>query len=64
MSNFEEGMAVATLTYSTESVAKDGGNLRKDIMRNEAYEVMQDELTGEFIVRVGNHLGTLGRLDK
>lgn len=62
--SFEEGMAVATLTYSREKIAKDSDDIRKGIERNEAYEVMQDDLTDEFIVRIGNHLGTLGRLDK
>lgn len=53
---FKEGMAVAEIHYNAEEVMREGETIRKGVMENEAYEVMENPLTGEFIVRVGNHI--------
>lgn len=53
---FKEGMAVVTIPYDAEEVMREGETIGKGVMENEAYEVMENPLTGEFIVRIGNHI--------
>lgn len=37
-------------------IVREGKIISKGVMENEAYEVTKNHLTGEFIVRVGNHI--------
>lgn len=50
----KEGVGWIEIAISPKDVMKDGERISKGIMENEFYEVTEDFMTGEYIVRMGN----------